>query len=78
MTIKQRENSGVLFKKDRRESEQSPDYTGSATIGGVEFRLSAWIKTGANGKFMSLAFTAKDTGTAKAAHARDFHSDIPF
>jgi hypothetical protein len=78
MTIKQRENSGVLFRNDNRQSDSSPDYMGSATVGGIEFRLSAWIKTGANGKFMSLAFTAKDTGTAKAAPAREYSDPIPF
>ena len=39
-------------------------------------QLGGSIRSCANGKFMSLAFTAKDTGTAKAAPARD--SDIPF
>src|SRR5713101_2804232 len=55
----QRENSGILFKNDRKASEQHPDYKGNATIGGEEFYLSAWLKQGRNGKFLSLSFTAK-------------------
>lgn len=51
---------GVLFKNDRKESDSHPDYKGSADVDGVEYWLSAWIKTGAKGKFMSLAFTEKD------------------
>lgn len=53
--------TGVLFKNDRKEKETQPDYKGSSEIAGVEYWLSAWIKTGKNGnKFMSLAYTAKD------------------
>jgi hypothetical protein len=51
---------GVLFKNDRKEKDTHPDYKGSAEVGGVEYWLSAWIKSGKNGKFMSLSFTAKE------------------
>jgi hypothetical protein len=67
MTInKQRENSGALFRNNKKNSEQSPDYTGSATVSGVEYRLSAWIKEGNAGKFMSLSLTPKNADTAAA------------
>lgn len=56
----QRENSGVLFKNDRKDKESHPDYKGSVNVGGTEYWLSAWIKTGAKGKFMSLAVSPKD------------------
>jgi hypothetical protein len=51
---------GVLFKNDRKESDNHPDYKGSAQVDGVDYWLSAWIKTGAKGKFMSLSFTEKE------------------
>lgn len=53
---------GVLFKNDRKEKETHPDYKGNAEVGGVEYWLSAWIKTpnaGGN-KFMSISFQRKD------------------
>lgn len=80
------ENSGVLFKNDRKEKPNHPDYKGSINVEGVEFWLSAWIKEGQKGKFMSLALTPKEEqkpATPKAA-ARpptsfdDMDSDIPF
>ena len=74
---------GVLFKNDRKESENHPDYKGSCEINGAEFWLSAWIKTGEKGKFMSLSFSAKEVSApkkqdkpAKAASISD--EDLPF
>ena len=78
-------NSGSLFKNDRKQAENQPDYTGSWTdANGVEHWLSAWIKTGASGKtFMSLSATVKEQmspapAAAPKPAAMDFDSDVPF
>jgi hypothetical protein len=62
MAYEQRENSGSLFKNNRREQENHPHATGSALIGGVNYWVSAWTKTDKNGNnWQSLAFKPKDT-----------------
>jgi len=62
---------GVLFKNDRKESETHPDYKGSVNVGGVEFWLSAWIKTSdAKGKYMSLSVKAKEQAPANPPPAQ--------
>jgi hypothetical protein len=51
---------GVLFKNNKKQNDKSPEYKGQAEIDGQEYWLSAWIKDGKKGKFMSLSFTAKE------------------
>ena len=53
-------NSGAIFKNDKEGNPARPDYTGNAEVDGVDYWLSAWIKEGKKGKFMSLSFKAKD------------------
>ena len=85
MAYEIRPNSGSLFKNDRKESENHPDYKGTALINGVEMWMSSWLKTGANGtKFMSFNFQPKEQqaapkkAAAPTAPADDFLDDLPF
>lgn len=88
MAYEQRDNSGSLFKNDRKDKPNQPDYTGNGMVDGVEVRLSAWIKEGRKGKFLSVAFTPKDDqsqddyGSRTQAQRRpappDLDDDIPF
>lgn len=53
----QREMSGTLAKNEKyEEGSNQPTYRGKALIGGVEFKISAWIKEYEGRKFFSLAF----------------------
>jgi hypothetical protein len=55
-----RDNSGVLFKSDKKDNERAPDYKGNIMVDGNEYWLSAWIKEGKTGKFMGLAVSPRD------------------
>jgi len=70
---------GVLFKNDRKEKETHPDYKGSCEINGEEMWMSAWLKNGKNGTFMSFSFTPKEQPKKQSAPVptEDF-DDIPF
>lgn len=58
--FEQRDNSGSLFKNDRRETDKQPEYKGDGIVNGVPVWISAWVKDGKNGKFFSMSFTPKE------------------
>ena len=58
--FEQRDNSGTLFRNDRRENDKQPEYKGDGIINGVPVWISAWVKEGKNGKFFSMAFKPKE------------------
>lgn len=49
------ENSGTLFKNDRKPAgSKQPDYRGKLNVDGRDLELAGWIKEGRAGKFVSL------------------------
>lgn len=87
MAFEQRDNSGSIFRNEKKEKENHPDYKGSCMVGGVEMWMSSWLKVGANGtKFMSFSFQPKEQQAqqpaarqaAKQAPAPAFDDDMPF
>lgn len=76
-----RDNSGVLFKSDKRDNERAPHYKGNITVDGKDYWLSAWIKDGKSGKFMGLAVSPKEaqpTPVKASNSVADMESDLPF
>jgi len=64
----QRDNSGSLFKNDRRDKDTQPNARGKALIDGVAYEVSAWTKKDRNGNpWQSLSFKKMD------AQARQEH-----
>ena len=79
MAYEPKDNSGSLFKNERREKDTHPHATGTAIIEGVEYWISAWTKEGNKGRFQSLAFKRKEPKQEPAPPARQqrFERDDP-
>jgi len=75
-------NSGTLSKNERkREGKNDPDYSGSAEVDGAAYWLSAWVKAGQNGKFLSLSFRPKEEPKRPPVEdegPEGFDDDLPF
>jgi hypothetical protein len=57
----QKDNSGALFKNDKKESDSHPDYKGSAMINGSEFWVSGWVNVSSAGtKYMKFSYSPKE------------------
>ena len=87
MAYEMKDNTGSLFKNDRREKDTHPNAKGTALIEGVEYWVDAWTNEARDGsRYQSLKFKRKDaaqTGSyAKQEQQRDQFDDdsdsVPF
>ena len=74
-------NSFAMFKNEKGDNEQRPDYTGTVTLeGGKEMRMAAWVREAKSGvKYLSGRLSepqvqASDSGS----NARVEGDDVPF
>ncbi len=88
MAYEQKDNSGSLFKNQKKTTDNHPDRTGSALIDGVSYWVSGWVKQDKNGNpWMSLAFKRKEATAMQEAATpaprvmpkrADMDDEIPF
>lgn len=74
MSYQQKDNSGSLFKNDRKTEDKHPSYKGSCLINGEEYWISAWVKEkekdGVKSKHFSLSFTPKEATQGRTTNDR--------
>ena len=78
MAYEQKDNSGAIFKNDKKGNDKAPDYKGNAVIDGVEKEMALWLKQSKAGvSYMSIAFSEpyKKDGAKSVAAKSD---DAPF
>lgn len=76
MAYEIKDNTGSLFRNNRKEKDTHPDYNGSVRIEGHDMWISAWLKEDKNGqKYFSLAFKRKDGTAARPDPAQEFKAE---
>ena len=85
------ENRGSIWKNEKKETDNHPDFTGSLNVDGTDYWVSAWKrKEGASDKAPALSFSVKkkdgkappsrkpEMGSAPAGKANVYDDEIPF
>lgn len=77
MSREQDNNSGALFRNRKKETDRQPDYTGTATVDNIQYRISAWINEprGGGDKYFSIKFTPADDVMTKRDTKRSNDDD---
>lgn len=71
----QREKGGILFVNRQKQSDRSPDWTGTLTIGGCQYELAAWKRQGQRGgEFITL--TAREPQHHKPPERRPTRAQV--
>ena len=80
MAYEKRDNSGSMFKNNRKRQDSDANLTGSIMVGGQEYWINGWTKTKDDGeKWISLSVRLKQNQTSAPQPkqvAED--TDIPF
>ena len=75
-------NSGAIFKNDKKTAETHPDYKGKVTVNGKEMEVALWLKTSQAGKkYFSATFQepyVKPVLTEIPLKVDDSDDDLPF
>ena len=84
MAYEQKNNSGSLFRNDKKQTEKQPDYNGTIKIDGKDYKLAAWIKEAKSGqKYFSISaqeanVVPSDNTSSTTAFGAKSGTDLPF
>lgn len=73
------DNSFILFRNDKKDTDKHPDLTGKLTVNGQEYRIAAWSRTGEKGKFLTGKVDVEQREERRPAPAQEeLNDDIPW
>ena len=75
-------NTGAIFKNDKKIAETHPDYKGKVNVNGADMEVALWLKTSQAGmKYFSATFQepyVKPVLTEIPLKVDDSDDDLPF
>lgn len=88
--MEQKNNSGAIFKNDKKTADNQPDYRGKIVVDNKEWEISLWLRESAKGtKYFSAAIKEpwiapnetpqlQNTTDKIKADTNDFDDGLPF
>ena len=88
--MEQKNNSGAIFKNDKKTADNQPDYRGKMVVDNKEWEISLWLRESAKGvKYFSAAIKEpwvapnetpqlQNTSDKIKAETNDFDDGLPF
>jgi uncharacterized protein (DUF736 family) len=75
-----KENTGAIFKNDKKTSDKAPDYKGKINVDGVDKDIALWVRESKNGvKYLSVKIEEPFQKTAPVQEsAPKYDNDLPF
>jgi hypothetical protein len=75
MAYKHETNRGSLFKNEKKEKDNQPDYTGQINVDGTLYNISGWINEKNNKRYFGLAVSIPKPKEDKKPLSQD---ELPF
>jgi uncharacterized protein (DUF736 family) len=76
-----KQNTGAIFKNDKKTNEKQPDYKGKVNVNGKEMEIALWLKESSKGiKYFSCSFSEPYVNESpKPVHTQIIEKDdLPF
>jgi hypothetical protein len=78
MSYEQKDNTGVLFRNEKREKETQPTHAGQAMVNGEMVKIAAWVNEKNGKKYFSLKFSEASDAQEPKKKIEEIDSDIPW
>jgi uncharacterized protein (DUF736 family) len=79
INMETKNNSGAIFKNDKKTSETHPDYKGKVNVNGADMEVALWLKESKAGtKYFSATFQEPYVKPEARVVTDEQDDDLPF
>lgn len=79
MAYEQKDNSGAIFRNDKKGNDKAPDYRGKGVVNGKEVEIALWVrKSSAGVSYFSASFKEPYKANIAPNNIGQDENDLPF
>ena len=79
INMETKNNTGAIFKNDKKTSENQPDYKGKVNVNGADMEVALWLKESKAGtKYFSATFQEPYVKPEARVVTDEHDDDLPF